>query len=275
MYQKPQSTWHQDFANKWQMFTPPARPSEGELAHYERAVLSLTEFDPDTWVLLGCTPEIRSLAGKYQREILCIDESPHVFHALRSLCEIPPEREKFICSDWLDATTAHHVDIVFGDGSINMLQPFKHEALLQKIHAMIKPQGLALLRVHVVTPASFENPGQVFRWYRKHYAHKPVFWATKTHLDMLWIDPDTLRQNMAEYPAKFQQLFNDGIINEVEFAEYDRLLGNNKLAMYYTREETFEHLASKYFDIIGVHYGKDYPVYKSHPVYCLKKKAET
>ncbi len=271
MSKDTQSNWNVERARNWHLFMPPARPSKGEMAHYERVVLSEAKSDSNRWALLGSTPEIRSLASKYQRELLCIDNNADVFEALRSMVEFPYS-EIFICSDWLNAQVPRPVDIVFADGSINMLPLSKHEELLKKIYDILNPQGLALLRVHLVGPPKFSSPQEVFKWYRTSKIDEPVFSATRTHLDMLWIDPETLKLNFSEYHKKIQQLYDNKFITVEEFDGYNRLLQFNRIDLYYTKREFFEHSALNYFQIESLSYGNDYSGHMNHPLYFLSRK---
>lgn len=106
-----QDAWNIERAKNWHLFLPPARPSPAEVVQYEQAVLFFSAHEL-SWGLFGATPEIRSLAAKYQREILCIDKDKGVFETLRSLVN-PQYQEKFICSDWLAVEDINPIDIFF------------------------------------------------------------------------------------------------------------------------------------------------------------------
>ncbi len=199
----PQDAWDTERAKHWHLFLPPARPSRGEIAQYERAFLSFpTNHHQDLiWGLLGSTPELRSLAAKYHHELLCIDKDSGVFETLRSLVN-PQYSEIFICSNWLTVENVKPVDVFFADGSLNMLPLPNHGDLLRKIYNWLTPQGWALLRVHMVGPSKFATPQEIFKWYRESKTKEPVFTATRTYLDMLWLEPETLRLNFIEFHKK-------------------------------------------------------------------------
>lgn len=270
-----QSAWDEERAKNWHLFMPPARPSKGEVGHYERAVLSILSECPGdlltTWALFGATPEIRSLAAKYKRELLCIDRDAGVFDALRSLVH-PRYSEKFICSEWLAAEISQKVDVVFADGSINMLPLPDHVDFLKKISGVLNNRGWALLRVHLMGPPRFSSPAEVFEWYRASHLKEPVFSATRTYLDMLWVEPETLKLSFVEFHKKIQKLYDDKLMTPEEFIAYNQLLQFNKINLYYTTRESFEGLAMQYFHIEGVHFGGDYIGHQQHPVYVLRKK---
>jgi hypothetical protein len=269
-----QDAWNFERAKNWHLFLPPARPSPGEVVQYEQAVLSFNAngFKDLIWGLLGSTPEIRSLAAKYHREILCIDRDKEVFEALRSLVN-PRYPEKFICSDWLTAEDINPIDIFFADGSMNMLPPEKHEVFLKKIHDWLTSQGWFFIRVHLAGPPRFNSPQEAFVWHRKNTPKEPVFTATRTDLDMLWLEPETLKLNFVEFHKKIQMLYDAQLITPEEFEGYNKLLQFNKIDMFYTTSERFENLVSGLFHIESVRCGEDYTGCQQHPLYILMKKS--
>jgi hypothetical protein len=261
----------ENMIKKWQKHTPPVRPSKGMVALYEKGVLTETKKKPATdWGVLGCTPEIRSLAGKYQVEITCIDHNPDAFHAYKTICK-PSKYEKFKCSDWLDLNLHKMFDIALGDGAMSMLPLKNHVIFLANIHKMLKSKGLALLRIHVIAPPVFDSPQQVFEWYRRNKANTPVYSTTRSYLYALWLEPDTMKLSNIEFLTKVQELYRDGIITD---AEYEGLndIKNCKVTIQYTTKELFEKLISSYFEIESVNYAEDYPLHTNHPIYFLRKK---
>jgi hypothetical protein len=271
MVRRSKHPWNVSRAKAWHLFLPPARPSLEEVAHYERLLVSEGLTVRPAWVLLGCTPELRSVAARYRRELLCVDQNPRVFAVLRSMVK-PQYRERFLCAEWLQAKVPGPVDVVFGDGSINMLPVSQHAAFLRKVDRMLRPGGAALLRVHLLGPARFSTPRTVFEWYRSNARHEPVFSATRTDLDMLWVNRRTGRLNFPQFHRNIRQLYEAKIIEPEEFEAYDRLLAFNRINLYYTAREDFERLARRHFEIAGEYHGTDYTGSGNHPVYLLWKK---
>ena len=260
-------------AARWKRLIPPSRPSKDYMALYEKYVLLEAEKkDKLTWGLLGCTPEIRSLAGKYQAEILCIDNNPAAFPAFRLLCE-PSKNEKFLCSDWLDVNLPEKFDVILGDGAVSMLPLEKHEALLNSIYKMLKPEGIALLRIHVIAPSQFENPRQIFDWYRENAADKPVYYATKPHLNQFCLDPETMKTNINLLQNMIQNLYTDKIIDTEEFEAFEKLK-DGSTELQYTKKELFEQIVAPYFKIEGIYYARDFPNGLNRPLYHLRKKTK-
>jgi SAM-dependent methyltransferase len=265
--------WNIRRAANWHLFLPPARPSGNEMSHYERVALSEGSSESDIWALLGSTPEIRSLASEHGKRLVCIDTNEEVYKVLHSMVNPASYAEIFIGSDWLHVDLPASIDIVFADGSINMLPPNKQEQLISATHRMLKPEGRALFRIHVVEPPTLSTPQEVFEWYRANRTTEPVFSATRTHLDMLWMDRETLCLNFSDFHRRIQALFDNQEITFEEYQAYNSLLEYNKIDLYYIRREQFETWCKGRFVIEEVIYGNDYSCKTNHPLYVLRKAA--
>jgi SAM-dependent methyltransferase len=263
--------WNALRAANWHLFMPPARPSRDEVSHYERIALSERMNSSDIWCLLGVTPEIRSIASNYQKKLICVDKNRDVYTILQNMVEPTPREETFICQEWLAGEFPASIDIVFADGSINMLPTNKQKPLLRKTHDMLRPGGLALFRVHILTPPMLSTPQDVFEWYRTNFPHEPVFSSTRTQLDMLWVNNETLCLNFIDFHNKIKDLRDKHIITNKEFQGYNSLLTYNKIDLYYSRREQFEAWCNDLFSIENVLYGHDYPCSANHPIYVLRK----
>jgi len=264
--------WNEERARNWHLFRPPARPSRAEVVHYAAALRDAPRDQP--WGLLGSTPELRSLVAGERHPLVCIDRDPMVFAALRSLVTVQGD-ESFVCSDWLAAEPPVPFSALMGDGSINMLPPDRHEAFLARAHAMLTPGGLALLRVHLTAPPRFRDPAAVFAWYRTTDRREPVFTATRTHLDMLWLEPGSHRLNFGDCHARLERLHHDGVIGPDEFEGYHRLLRFNRIDLWYIARRRFEAMAAPWFDIQSIEHGCDYTGAAQHPVYLLRRRSCT
>jgi|WetSurMetagenome_2_1015567.scaffolds.fasta_scaffold57285_2 hypothetical protein len=262
-------TWDKQRAEHWHLFMPPARPSKGEVSHYER--IALSEGRKNHWVLLGATPEIRSIASAHRIRLTCIDKNKEVYQTLRKMVSPPPQKEEFICSEWIEDLVPNGVDIVFADGSINMLPQQKQEQFLDLVHKLLRTDGIALIRVHFYTPPVFSSPTEVFEWFRMKDPTEPVFSATRTQLDMLWVDPDTLCLDFIEFHRNIEEMFHDNLITSHEYQAYQMVLRYNRIKLYYLKQENFESWCSERFSIENIFYGNDYSSSKNHPLYVLRR----
>ncbi|MBI3274336.1 MAG: hypothetical protein HYZ69_04290, partial [Candidatus Colwellbacteria bacterium] len=79
-------TWTKTIADTWNLWTPPDRPSQGELAEYEAALRAIikTKKNPQLLVL-GSTSEFRDLAARYKVECTVVEYRPDNYDILGSL----------------------------------------------------------------------------------------------------------------------------------------------------------------------------------------------
>ena len=264
--------WDVERAKVWDLFTPPARPSSGEVERYRELLAEFPARPSRSCLLLGCTPELRSLVHARACPLTCADKSESVFRALERLVETKGQ-EDFIGSDWQRLQLDTCFDIVLADGSLNMLHPCDHEAFLQLVYKALPPEGLALLRVHLLGEPQFADPHDVFAWRRVDAPHENIFTATRTHLDMLWYEEKPEKViDFERYHERIRALHHEGGMNDEEFAAYDSLLPYNRIKLYYVEQAAFEALCDPLFTIEDVRCGKDYPCHEQHPIYALRKR---
>jgi SAM-dependent methyltransferase len=259
----------QDKAKKWGQFTAPIRPSAEDVHNYR----SLME-NPMKTLLLGSTPEIRSLAHQYKHQLTCVDISPEMYHILEDMV-FPKGSGEFVCSDWLAMNFNAPFDLVVGDGSINMLPHQTHERFIENIARQLKPAGLFVLHVHLVGEPKFQTEEDVFKWYRG--TNQPILRATLIHLYMLWIDQERrfVQLNVNEHLDKLdiiRRCYHQNILTEEEYQVYETMMLEDDVTIYFLKSEDFEHLINPYFAIESVLYAHDYGYAQSKPIYCLRKK---
>jgi hypothetical protein len=267
---QPQITWDAQRARAWHLFLPPARPSPGEVAIYEHALRQEIERQVPDCLLLGSTPELRSLAHRYRCPLHCVDRNGEVFRILAGMVD-PPGPERFEERNWLDMHDRPTADVIFADGSMNMLPVALHSPFLDKLHTAVRPGGLAMLRVHLMRAPRFADAEAVFTWYRRRHRRAAVFSTTRTHLDMLWIDPRRQAVDFVEVHGRLRALHARGVITDEEFAAYDQLVAFNRITLHYAQRWDFERDATRHFRIEGIARGRDYAADTQHPVYLLRR----
>lgn len=256
---------------RWEKFAVPIRPSKGVIECYEKNILTaIKNKSKPVWGLLGCTPEIRSIAGKYQAEIVCLDRNEDAFHAYKTICS-PSEYEKFVCTDWLDMPTNNMFDVVLGDGALSMLAKEDHSNFLTNIHKIINPKGFLVLKIHISAPLVFDSPEKVFEWYRKENKDAHAYFAITSYLYALWLNPNNLKVSINEYMVKADELYQRKIITEKEYIDLNEVK-KSKVSVQYTTKDIFEELISDLFEIISIDYAGDYPLHTNNPIYFLQKK---
>ena len=270
MLSPAQIAWDAERARAWHLFLPPARPSPGEVAIYERALRQELDRRVPECLLLGSTPELRSLAHRHGCPLRCVDRNGEVFRILAGMVE-PSGPEEFQECDWLEMPDGPTADVVFADGSMNMLPLARHVPFLDKLRAAVRPGGLAMLRVHLLRAPRFADAEAVFEWYRRRPRPAAVFSTTRTHLDMLWMDRERQAVDFVDVHGRLRALHERGAIHNDEFEAYDRLVAFNRITLHYARRRDFERDVQRRFRIEGVVRGRDYAADEQHPVYLLRR----
>ena len=259
-----------NMANRWKKKYPTVRPSPGLITLYRKVLIAANQNKPESiWGILGCTPELRSLAGEYQSKITCIDWNSDAFYAYKTLCK-PSRHEKFIQSDWLKLNFENVFDIVLGDGSMAMLSIEFHQKFLENVHKMIKPKGLAVLRIYIIAPLILDSVEKIFKWYRKNCEQTSIR-IVKQYLYALWLDLDILNLDIDEYHANLLEVYKSGFINYEELEELD-IIKNPGVQVQYSKKESFEQAISPLFEILHIDHAGDYPLHVNTPLYFLQKK---
>lgn len=259
----------EEFAAYWQKLNPPVRPSNHMMEIYERFLRCYGFHENGDWGLLGCTPEVRSLAAKYSRSLTCVDRSKLAYEAFRLLCH-PPKDESFIESDWAEAECPDSFDLVLGDGSISMLLPDRHVGFVQNLHSMIRPGGIALLRIQVRDGCQFESPEKLLNWFHKQEGQDSINTCTRGYLQILWADPETGTIFPDDFRERIEGLYAQGVLMESEYQDFKGQ--PMKLTVNFTTRRDFEGLVSPYFEILGVEEPNDFLSCEHYPIYALKKK---
>lgn len=258
------SPFDRDMAARWHRYRPPARPSASEVRLYEE----LMRVPADT-LLLGATPEIRSLAHRYGHRLTAVDMNAEVFAGLQRLVS-PPGRESFVCANWLEMELGAAFDLVVGDGSINMLPPGEHVPFIERVAAHTRPGGLAALHVHLLVPPPLPTVEEVFRKCGGGPGH--IYEKTRHYLCLLWADPETGEVRNAACWHRLQQLRAEGVISEGDFAALREILEFDRLSVFFIRPERFRELVAPYFSIEAKLVADDYASAWVKPLFLLRRQ---
>ena len=270
IYKTELSDKQKAMAERWGTLTAPIRPSKEVVDLYKRNIIIADKNNSNSiWGILGCTPEIRSIAGKYQVKITCIDHNPDAFYAYEVLSK-PSIYEEYLFLDWRNLDFKEMFDIVLGDGSMSMIPIKDHPIFLKNLHNIIKIDGYAILKIYVLAPLLLDSTQKIFEWYRKKKDGTPIR-ILRQYLYPLWLNLNTLNMSDAEYQTNLLEVYQDGLITLKEYEELD-FIKNPGVKVQYTKKDVFEQLVSNYFEIVRVDYAGDYPLSNVNPVYLLRKK---
>lgn len=155
------------FAQRWAAVTPPMRPSGEELVRYEKAILGKKPRDGATALILGSTPELRSLALKHHLKTTGCDIDDGVWKALTSLRTVEGE-EDFIHGNWLNLPESRRYNFILGDCSFNMLTWDEMQILAAKVRALLKEDGVSIQRIQAAPESlTLDTIGQAVAAYRR------------------------------------------------------------------------------------------------------------
>lgn len=155
------------FAQRWAAVTPPMRPSREELVRYEKAILGAKPSDGATALILGSTPELRSLALKHRLKTTGCDIDDGVWKALTFLRTVEGE-EDFIHGNWLNLPESRRYDFILGDCAFNMLTWEEMQILAAKVGALLKKDGVSIQRIQAAPESlTLDTIGQAVAAYRR------------------------------------------------------------------------------------------------------------
>jgi SAM-dependent methyltransferase len=133
------------FATFWKTFK--YRPTASILKTHEDEITRTRKAignDPNILVL-GATPELRTLALKNHCKVTSVDHSMTVINAMAEFMDsgLDQRREVVVKCDWVDMPLEWRAyDLVLGDGSLNELASLQeYDRLLKKLKDLLKPSG--------------------------------------------------------------------------------------------------------------------------------------
>lgn len=136
---------------------PAASPDETDIACYRAALDACA--GTDVAVVLGMTPELRTLASSHFRRVISAERDPIAIELFREwLDEDGRSREEIIKTDWMDLD--RHVPLpvsaILGDGIFgNLADVESHFNLLLKLRKLLKLDGRLATRMAFI-PRNFE-----------------------------------------------------------------------------------------------------------------------
>jgi SAM-dependent methyltransferase len=135
-------------ANNWKKLGPTAKPSMEEIEIYRAiSVLELSDKTKVRAVILGSTPELRDMCGRYFSDkiesLVCIDATQDMYQAMSKLVKTKHSKERFIHGNWLDLSNyfeSNSIDIIYGDHVVSNVGG-NEEKLFSEIKKILKKDG--------------------------------------------------------------------------------------------------------------------------------------
>jgi hypothetical protein len=139
---KMKENWKK-MAESWKKWTPPAKPSKGEIGFFEQELRRLIKKNKKLRVLvLGATPEFRDLLAKYKINTTLVDINKDSIAAMTSLMTRKNPQEKALLSDWVSMSfPKDHFDLVLSDSAQDNIKFSEFKKFFEKIYLLLKPGG--------------------------------------------------------------------------------------------------------------------------------------
>ncbi|MDD5627397.1 MAG: class I SAM-dependent methyltransferase [Patescibacteria group bacterium] len=253
---------------KWQGTT--IRPLAEHIAIYEKHFRKLAQGKKPRLLILGATPELRTLGHKYKFEITCADRNLNIYLAMNLLTRGQVEKEIFVKNDWRDLSLENgYYDLVAGDDVLNMLSWPEWDSLFAKVSSLLKSKGY--FSTHLIVKHcdewNREKLENVFKKYERGEIKNPQDFLVQAAATM-W-NPRTYEFSWQKFLKKVKYLKDRKKIKSDFgiYARYKNFAGVSVLPP----QKKFEKLARKYFKIISCDYAKQFEYCKSEPVYLLQK----
>jgi len=129
-----------DYAQIWDKFPVPARPSKEELAYLEKDITGKKE--NKNLLILGSTIEYRSLAKKLGITSYVADFEKSYYEILTKYTDEKFENEHFLETDWLDIDDVDKYDVIIGHRPINVIGQNMLNKFFKVMYCALKPGGV-------------------------------------------------------------------------------------------------------------------------------------
>lgn len=163
----------EDNAKLWHGSCPPWRPSGDDIAIYEKLA---GEKLRGSVLILGSTPELRDLAGRYSSRVTLIDISHSMIYGMTSLLkEANPINEVWVKADWCEAPlAANSFDVILGDMPWWVLSVEQQKKLCDKTALLLKFDGILVTRIRIWDPnRKFDDTQTVLKKYLEKFDVNP------------------------------------------------------------------------------------------------------
>lgn len=140
-----------ELAARWETVPRPIRLGPDDIGLYDRA-LKAELLDEGTGVLLlGSTPELRSLVARHGHRITGADIDAVFWKAMSLLCSARGP-ESFIAGDWLALPRSPAWRVILADDALNMLAWADMQVMIARLANMLTPNGVFITRTQAQNP---------------------------------------------------------------------------------------------------------------------------
>lgn len=277
-------TGHQNYWNKmigdWQKLKPPMRPSGRDLKIFEQFIKKYLKNKKGRVLVLGATPEMRSLAQKFGQEIVVVDLNLDMIHGLTGLVKNIKKQETWLKANWLNMPLKqNYFDLVLGDGVHAQTTMKEINIWWQHIKSVLKINGLFVQRIFGINSNYLPTGQKIFTKIlndiKKEGVNLEKLAALNIVLELLAYDR-TKKTVTSFHNRRLYYKYGKNIsLNKKQKDEIFRRLiaiypATEKYWYTITQEESAQE-ARQYFKILDCEYSPSRYFPKFARVYCLKK----
>lgn len=270
--------WAEEMSRVWSAFTPPERPSAGEIEIYEDYLKKIIAKRGKniSALLLGATPELRDLLAIYNVKTTCADINPSMIEAMNKLLEFSDGKEKIVITDWLKIPkSVGKFDIILGDHSIHWIPFEKWDDFFENKKKVLKNGGYMIFNVVTAEESESITVEKMLEIYRnkKFFTREERFYYL--YLAMLGLK-DRKRnaryaKNFGDYNGKLQNFKKKGRIDSKDY-EILRCPWSDEFTPVTPPKSEVDKFFNKYFTLKSVMVSNFNIATTCHKIYFMQKK---
>ena len=203
-----------DYAQIWDKFPVPARPSKEELAFLKKEVVNIPH---KNLLILGSTIEYRSMCKRLGIAPYVADFEKSHYEILTSYAKEKFGNEHFLEVDWLDIKDERKYDIIVGHRPINVIGKEVLQRFFEQMYKALKPGGIFYCKGNILYNKEQEHFNElVDKWAFADKREYPLFSYIEVHLYFHTADKD----GYVIYPQArkiVDQLFKDKRCSEEDY----------------------------------------------------------
>jgi len=270
----------ENVASKWDVYTSPFRPSEGDINNYERILKKL--YKKEKILILGSTPELRDICVKTNARVIVADFSSSMIKEMRRFSENSSAwREKWVIGDWLSLNNFfenNYFDVILGDLVLRNIEKEKQEKFLYIVSKLLTNKGFFITRIHFINEDLLKSDANFII---KDAFDKYLFWGQRLLEDLITsrlfdknTNFDTKEINKNSFFADVNDYLRKSARNEEEKFILKNILKKwgGKMTWTQRTSKEIDDLLANYFTIRDLKIAFDYQDSEFYPVYLLEKR---
>lgn len=272
MPQCMEKQWDNALVENWKNQSPPARPTEAELAIFRRFIeRKKAEKGNPKMLILGATPEFRDLIHEAGLTAYCVDYSRENYQAME-LLKTRAGKEIFFHQNWAEMTIPEKFDLILAEASLNAVPKELVPDILERVKKHLAEDGLFISKTWQRIPPAQVSLKKTVQEYREKHAHLNFKQAVILPLYSSIYDEEANHLTLKKIWGAVKQYYTDGFINDEEFQSFCNLgYETTKHGLYFPLKDEFEKLIAN-FSIVEVAIPEPIGM-NPIPLYVLRVKA--